>query len=117
MNIIGDLEREWDHLRHPETSTSVPTFTPHAPSQSSQPEVPMASALLTDAEKAASALVRHIGNLIGNPLVDAIVDAGLGMVLTPGETAAVVSFVQAIEADRAPAQPPADGSGPQQVTA
>lgn len=70
----------------------------------------MASALLADAEKAASALVKHISNLIGNPLVDAIVEAGLGMVLTPGETAAVVAFVRAIEAERGTPAPPADGA-------
>lgn len=59
-----------------------------------------ASALLADAEKAAAALVKHVGILARNPLIDTLVESGLGLVLTPGEVAAVVSFIKAIEAER-----------------
>lgn len=126
-SIIGDkLDAEWDAaraelarmVRHP---GPAPSFTPSASSVSSQPEVPV-SPLLADADKAARALTSHIAVLLGNPLVDAIVEAGLGLVLTPGEVTAVVAFVQAVEADRAApggsVQPvvPADGSGTQDAT-
>ena len=61
------------------------------------------SALLQDAEKAATALVGHVKTLAGNPLVDAIVEAGAGLLLTPAEVAAIKIMIQALEADRAPA--------------
>ena len=100
-------------------------------SQPSQPEVPVSSALLTDAEKAAHALAAHVATLLANPLVDAVIEAGLGTVLTSGEVSAVVAFVKAIEAERqpaadvpsAPAQPQAsftpagNGTGAQPVQA
>lgn len=63
--------------------------------------------LLTDARAtvetaghAIEALAAHVAELAANPLVDAIAEAGLGMVLTPGQVSAVVSFVSALEAER-----------------
>lgn len=105
MSGIGDkLDAEWDAFRShlPGHHAPVPTFTPAASSASSQPEVPAmsVSALLADAEKAAAALVKHVGILASNPLIDTLVESGLGLVLTPGEIVAVVSFIKAIEAER-----------------
>lgn len=121
----GDVMRVLGREQPAPPQQPQPTFTARQQSQqspSSQPEVPMtASALLADAEKAAAALVKHVATLAGNPLVDAVIEAGLGMVLTPGEVAAVVAFVRAVEADRTPAAPPspaqpqADGTGAQQA--
>lgn len=116
---LGAIEGAAKRLLHigqqPAPPQRQPTFTPHpqtaqpVSSQQSQPEVRM-SALLTDAEKAAKALVAHVGTLLANPLVDAVIEAGLGTVLTPGEVAAVVAFVKAIEAERTPQPQPSGGT-------
>lgn len=128
MDIIGGLEREMGHLLH--RDQPAPTFTPAArirPARQSQPEVPAVSVLSTihkDLSNAGSALQHAwpiISAVVNNPLLDAIAEAELGLVLSPGEVQAVVAFVKAIEAERgapappSPAQQQADGNGAQQA--
>jgi hypothetical protein len=61
------------------------------------------SARLADAEKAVTALAGHLKAFAENPLVDTIIESGLGLLLTPAEIVAVRGFIAAIEAGRTPA--------------
>lgn len=104
--IVATAKAEAEHLarlgrrgdvRQPVAVPATQAVPAAPPSQENRMT---ASALLADAEKAAAALVKHVGILARNPLIDTLVESGLGLVLTPGEVAAVVSFIKAIEAER-----------------
>lgn len=86
--------REWTHRDPVPPIQAIPT---------SQENPMSVSARLADAEKAVEALAGHIKVLASNPLIDTLVEDGLGLLLTPGEVIAVKGFVAAIEAERAPA--------------
>lgn len=84
----------------PAAPADVPAVQPVPPTPTPQENHMTVSALLADAGKAAAALVKHVGVLASNPLIDELVESGLGLVLTPGEITAVVSFIRSIEAER-----------------
>jgi hypothetical protein len=95
VNQIEHALSTWFH--HPDVQANL--AAPNTQAVPATQEGHM-SAILADAGKAAQALVRHVATLASNPLVDTIVESGLGLVLTPGEITAVVTFIREIEAER-----------------
>lgn len=102
--IVATAKAEAEHFarfgRPVQQPQAVPAAQPVPPIPTIQENHMSVSVLLADAEKAAAALVKHVGVLATNPLVDTLVESGLGLVLTPGEITAVISFIKAIESER-----------------
>lgn len=96
MTSVMENFADFIHHRHDPAATG--------PDPTTQ-ETPMSA--LTEARTIAETLGVHLARLAANPLVDAIAEAGLGMVLTPGEITFLVGMIREFEQARAnaPSQP------------
>lgn len=102
--VSGFFDRETPvTLTQPAEAASAPhgaTATPVPAVPTTQENHMTISHLLADADAAAAALVKHVKTLAANPLIDTLIESGAGLLLTPGEVTAVVSFIHEIEAER-----------------
>lgn len=105
--IVATAKAEAEHFaRFGRPVQPVPASVPAAQPVPPIPPIPEEhhmSVILDDADRAVTALAKHIKTIAGNPLVDTLVEAGAGLFLTPAEVIAVKAFVQSLEASRAPA--------------
>lgn len=100
MTRMPDIFREAEEAifgRH-QTQTAPPATEPE-PVTTTQ-EAP-AMSKLTDAKNVIEDVAIRVRELAANPLIDAIAEAGLGMVLTPAEISVITGMISAFERDRA----------------
>lgn len=109
--VEGFVERVLHHDAQP-----APGQNPYPDTAQTRADIPAITSqeapvsLLTDAKTAIEDLAAHVAELAANPLIDALAEAGLGLVLSPAEVQAAVALIGTFEASRK--QPDANTTPP-----
>lgn len=96
------LMESFDAFVHHRHHDPAATTTELSPATTTPQENPMSK--LTEAKTVIEDVAVHIRELAANPLIDAIAEAGLGLVLTPGEITFLTGMIREFEQARANAQ-------------